>query len=190
VIVPKLAEIKSRREELGFNQKQLATLCKIRPSLLNMFEKGNANPSYNNLVTIFDVLEEESEKRIEKLITAGKICTKTLTVVNRFDYVDDVIRIMKSKGFSQVPVIDSGGCAGLVTEHSILNFIKKNGTKELSKERAKNVMEIAPPIVDWNQKITPRILEMLYDAKCILVYDAGKIRGIITKIDAIRGVKK
>ena len=187
--VPELQEIKKRREKLGFNQKEFAKLCDIPPSLLNMIEKGNASPSYQNLVNIFNTLEQETEKRIDKLITAGKICIKNPTVVKKHDLVEDVIKKMKSRDFSQIPVVDSTGCVGLVTEHSILKFLKENGNEALSNARAKDVMEIAPPIIDWNQKITPRILDLLYDAKCILVSNQGQIRGIIAKIDVIGSLK-
>ena len=187
--VPELQEIKKRREKLGFNQKEFAKLCDIPPSLLNMIEKGNASPSYQNLVNIFNILEQETEKRIDKLITAGKICIKNPTVVKKHDLVEDVIKKMKSRDFSQIPVVDSTGCVGLVTEHSILKFLKENGNEALSNARAKDVMEIAPPIIDWNQKITPRILDLLNDAKCILVSNQGQIRGIIAKIDVIGSLK-
>ena len=187
--VPELQEIKKRREKLGFNQKEFAKLCDIPPSLLNMIEKGNASPSYQNLVNIFNTLEQETEKRIDKLITAGKICIKNPTVVKKHDLVEDVIKKMKSRDFSQIPVVDSTGCVGLVTEHSILKFLKENGNEALSNARAKDVMEIAPPIIDWNQKITPRILDLLYDAKCILVSNQGQIHGIIAKIDVIGSLK-
>jgi len=187
--VPELQEIKKRREKLGFNQKEFAKLCDIPPSLLNMIEKGNASPSYQNLVNIFNTLEQETEKRIDKLITAGKICIKNPTVVKKHDLVEDVIKKMKSRDFSQIPVVDSTGCLGLVTEHSILKFLKENGNEALSNARAKDVMEIAPPIIDWNQKITPRILDLLNDAKCILVSNQGQIRGIIAKIDVIGSLK-
>ena len=187
--VPDLEEIKKRREELGFNQKEFAKLCDIPPSLLNMIEKGNASPSYENLVNIFNILEEQTEIRIDKLITAGKICIKNPTVVKKHDLAEDVIKKMKSRDFSQIPVVDSTGCVGLVTEHSILKFLKENGNKALSDARVKDVMEISPPIIDWNQKITPRILDLLNDAKCILVSEKGQIHGIITKIDAIRNLK-
>ena len=187
--VPELQEIKKRREKLGFNQKEFAKLCDIPPSLLNMIEKGNASPSYQNLVNIFNTLEQETEKRIDKLITAGKICIKNPTVVKKHDLVEDVIKKMKSRDFSQIPVVDSTGCVGLVTEHSILKFLKENGNEALSNARAKDVMEIAPPIIDWNQKITPRILDLLNDAKCILVSNQGQIHGIIAKIDVIGSLK-
>ena len=187
--VPELQEIKKRREKLGFNQKEFAKLCDIPPSLLNMIEKGNASPSYQNLVNIFNILEQETEKRIDKLITAGKICIKNPTTVKKHDLVEDVIKKMKSRDFSQIPVVDSTGCVGLVTEHSILKFLKENGNEALSNARAKEVMEIAPPIIDWNQKITPRILDLLNDAKCILVSNQGQIRGIIAKIDVIGSLK-
>ena len=173
-VIPKLEEIKVSREELGLTQKKFAKMCDIKPSLLNMIEKGNTKPSYDSLVKIYDVIERESEKSIEKLKIARKICVR-VSSVKKSDYIEDIIKIMKSKDFSQIPVIDSTGCLGLVTEHSILKFITKNGKEALHHE---------------NQKITQRVLNLLYDSKCILVSGQGKIIGIITKIDAIRGVIK
>ena len=187
--IPKLEEIKVSREELGLTQKKFAKMCDIKPSLLNMIEKGNTKPSYDSLVKIFDVIERESEKSIEKLKTARKICVR-VSSVKKSDYIEDIIKIMKSKDFSQIPVIDSTGCLGLVTEHSILKFITNNGKEALHHAKAKDAMDISPPILDENQKITQRILNLLYDSKCILVSEQGKIIGIITKIDAIRGVIK
>jgi len=188
--IPKLEEIKVRREELGINQKQLAKLCNIQPTLLNMVEKGNAKLSYDNLVVIFEVLEQKIEDSLEQVKTAGTICIKNITTVKKSDYIEDVIKIMKSKDFSQIPVIESSACIGLVTEHSILKFIKGFDTNVLRQVKVKDAMEIPPPIIDWNQKISPRILDLLYDSKCILVSEQGRIKGIITKIDAIRGVNK
>ena len=78
VFIPTLQEIKQRREELKINQRQLAKLCDIRPSFLNMIERGNAKPGYDVFVNIFKVLDEQSEKATENLKTASQICSKNL----------------------------------------------------------------------------------------------------------------
>jgi len=192
VNIPMLQEIKVRREDLGIAQKQLAKLCDIKPSLLNMVEKGKAKLSYGNLVTIFRVLDKKAEESIENVKTAGEICIKNIITTKKNDYLDDIIYKMKSKDFSQIPVIDSSGCLGLVTEHSILKFILEKGTVTLERAnpKVKDALEISPPIIDWDQKLSPRILDLLHESKCLLVSKKGKIIGIITKIDVVRSLIK
>jgi len=51
-------------------------------------------------------------------------------------------------------------------------------------------MEVPPPSIDVDSKIDGSIVELLYDSRCILVTNKGKLCGIITKIDAIRGLMK
>jgi len=89
VSIPKLTEIKLIREELGLNQKQLAKLCGIPTSLLNMIEKRKAKPSYDNLVKIFDVLDIKEKKLLGKLKTAEQICTKNIQSIRKNDLIED-----------------------------------------------------------------------------------------------------
>jgi predicted transcriptional regulator len=190
VFIPKLQEIKQRREELNISQRQLAKLCDIRPSFLNMIENAKAKPSYDVFVNIFEVLDEQAEKNSENVKTASKICTRNVMTVTRHANLDEIIKIMKTKNYSQIPVVDSSGCLGLITENSILKYQLEYGRDFLSKAKSVEAMETPPPIIDWNQPVTQRILDLLYDAKCLLVSQDGKIRGIIAKIDAIKESKK
>jgi predicted transcriptional regulator len=190
VFIPKLQEIKQRREELGISQRQLAKLCDIKPSFLNMIEKNNAKPSYDVFVRIFKVLDEQSEKTTENLKTASKICSKNLTMMRSHTILEEAIKAMKLKNFSQIPIVDSNKCIGLITENSVLKYQLEHGVDSISKTKATNAMESPPPIIDWNQPITPRILDLLYDSRCILVNREGKLEGIITKIDALQEKRK
>ena len=190
VFIPKLQEIKQRREELKISQRKLAKLCDIRPSFLNMIENSKAKPSYDVFVTIFEVLDEQAEKNTANLKTASKICSRNVMTVTRHANLEEIIKLMKLKNFSQIPVIDSSGCLGLITENSILKYQLEYGRDSLSKAKSVEAMETPPPVIDWNQPVTQRILDLLYDAKCILVSQDGKIKGIIAKIDAIKESKK
>jgi len=190
VFIPQLEEIKQRREELKISQRQLAKLCDIRASFLNMIENKNAKPSYDVFVNIFKVLDEQAEKSTKNLKTASKICARNLITVTKHATLEEITKIMKLKNYSQIPVEDSHGCLGLVTENSILKFQLEHGADSISKAKSIDAMETPPPIIDWEQPITQRILDLLYDAKCLLVSRDGKLSGIIAKIDAIRGRKK
>lgn len=190
VRVPELSEIRKLRENLSLSQRQLAKLCDIQPSFLNMIENGNGEPSYKVLVRIFQVLDSEAQNKSNKLTTSKDICNRNLITAKKTDYIQDIVKIMKDKDISQIPVMDSGVCMGMVTENSFVKFLKENNSEKISMTRVKDAMEIPPPSLDVDAKITKNILDLLYDSRCILVTDKGKLYGIITKIDAIRSLIK
>ena len=190
--IPQLTEIKKLREELNLSQRQLAKQCDIPSSFLSMIEnqKNNTKPSYDVLVRIFQELDGESQKNLGKLITADKICKTNLTSARKSDYAEDIIKIMHEKDFSQIPVLDGGGCIGMVTENSLMKFLQERTHKPLTTTRVKDVMDTPPIVIDISTKVTENILSLFNDSKCLLVSDNAKIMGLITKIDAIRGLMK
>lgn len=190
--IPQLTEIKKLREELNISQRQLAKQCDIPSSFLSMIEnqKNNTKPSYDVLVRLFKELDGESQKNLGKLITADKICKTNLTSARKSDYAEDIIKIMHEKDFSQIPVLDGGGCIGMVTENSLMKFLQERTHKPLTTTRVKDVMDTPPIVIDISTKVTENILSLFNDSKCLLVSDNAKIMGLITKIDAIRGLMK
>jgi len=132
--IPQLTEIKKLREELNISQRQLAKQCDIPSSFLSMIEnqKNNTKPSYDVLVRIFQELDGESQKNLGKLTTADKICKTNLTSARKSDYAEDIIKIMHEKDFSQIPVLDGGGCIGMVTENSLMKFLQERTHKPLT----------------------------------------------------------
>ena len=190
--IPQLTEIKKLREELNLSQRQLAKQCDIPSSFLSMIEnqKNNTKPSYDVLVRLFKELDGESQKNLGKLITADKICKTNLTSARKSDYAEDIIKIMHEKDFSQIPVLDGGGCIGMVTENSLMKFLQERTHKPLTTTRVKDVMDTPPIVIDISTKVTENILSLFNDSKCLLVSDNAKIVGLITKIDAIRGLMK
>jgi len=190
--IPQLTEIKKLREELNISQRQLAKQCDIPSSFLSMIEnqKNNTKPSYDVLVRIFQELDGESQKNLGKLTTADKICKTNLTSARKSDYAEDIIKIMHEKDFSQIPVLDGGGCIGMVTENSLMKFLQERTHKPLTTTKVKDVMDTPPIVIDISTKVTENILSLFNDSKCLLVSDNAKIVGLITKIDAIRGLMK
>lgn len=190
--IPQLTEIKKLREELDISQRQLAKKCDIPSSFLSMIEnqKNNTKPSYDVLVRIFQELGKESQKNLGKLITADKICKKNLTVARKSEYTEDVIKTMHQKDFSQIPVLEGGSCVGIVTENSLVKFLQNREHKPMTSAKVKDVMTTPPIIIDVHTKITENLLSLFDDSKCLLVSENGKVVGLITKIDAIRGLMK
>ena len=190
--IPQLTEIKRLRELLNISQRQLAKQCDIPSSFLSMIEnpKNNTKPSYDVLVRIFQELDSESQKNLGKLTTADKIYKKNLTSARKSEPAEDIIKIMHEKDYSQIPVLDGGGCIGMVTENSLMKFLQERTHKPLTTTKVKDVMDTPPIVIDISTKVTENILSLFNDSKCLLVSDNAKIMGLITKIDAIRGLMK
>ena len=190
--IPQLTEIKKLREELNISQRQLAKKCDIPSSFLSMIEnpKNNTKPSYDVLVRIFKELDSESQKNLGKLITAEKIYKKNLTFARKSDYAEDIIKQMHDKDYSQIPVLEGNGCVGIVTENSLVKFLQNREHSPLTTVKVKDVMATPPIIIDIHTKITGNLLSLFDDSKCLLVAENAKIVGLITKIDAIRGMIK
>jgi len=190
--IPQLTEIKRLRELLNISQRQLAKQCDIPSSFLSMIEnpKNNTKPSYDVLVRIFQELDSESQKNLGKLTTADKIYKKNLTSARKSEPAEDIIKIMHEKDYSQIPVLEGGGCIGIVTENSLVKFLQNRDHKPLTTTRVKDVMDTPPIVIDISTKVTENILSLFNDSKCLLVSDNAKIVGLITKIDAIRGLMK
>ena len=190
--IPQLTEIKRLRELLNISQRQLAKQCDIPSSFLSMIEnpKNNTKPSYDVLVRIFQELDSESQKNLGKLTTADKIYKKNLTSARKSEPAEDIIKIMHEKDYSQIPVLEGGGGIGIVTENSLVKFLQNRDHKPLTTTRVKDVMDTPPIVIDIHTKITENLLSLFDDSKCLLVAEDAKIVGLITKIDAIRGLMK
>ncbi len=103
--------------------------------------------------------------------------------VTKGDKMRDVIALMKDKGISQVPVLDGGQLAGIVTESDLLDLILKEGTGALE-------MSVAGVVSDAYEVADPDAPVGLFNhvfgqGKVIIVWERGEVRGLITKIDVI-----
>lgn len=141
----------------------------------------------------FTTVENEEVQALTKsdelAPTASKTCSNGLISLSPNSPIRETIKIMNFWKYSQLPVQDVSGCLGLVTENSILKFQLDHGRDSMLQTKASDVMESPPPMVDWDLPITRDVLELLYDAKCILVNQDGKIKRIITLMDVLKEQK-
>ncbi len=98
------------------------------------------------------------------------------------DGVQKIIRLMKKHGFSQLPVMEGSKVIGIISEVDLLNALLRDPS---------NVDHPVADLVDQNYVLvapdTPvtRLAGVFTEGKIALVEDAGKIQGVITKIDLI-----
>ena len=188
MVLPKLEEIKKRRQALNLSQEYLANKAHVTRVLISQIERNHHSPSYATVDRIFTILENEENKVMKKGMTAGEICVprpgtirKQLVTVSSHNTIKTAESKMGSDGeISQLPVIDKGECIGLVTSQSILK--KPPGAKIV-----KDAMISRPPTISEDTKITIQIKSLLDNSPCILVSDrkTGKIKGIIVAWDII-----
>ncbi len=175
-----LKEIKYIRKKHGLNQSELAELAGVSQSMIAKIESGNLDPSYTKAQQIFAALRELENK---KELKAEQVMKKHLISVKENEKITEVIKIMKQKSISQIPVMDKEKVLGIVTESGILKKIAEDPLKVIRLTVAE-VMEDAPPIVTM-QTSQQTLFHLLQERNVVLVADKGEIKGIISKSDLL-----
>lgn len=99
------------------------------------------------------------------------------------DTVAEAVKRMKGHGISQLPVVDEERLAGIVTESDLLSRLVE-GQASLS-TRIGEVMFRRPDTVTIHQPAS-KLLEMFAnDEVGVVLDDAGRLAGIITKMDLV-----
>ncbi len=98
------------------------------------------------------------------------------------DVVRDVIARMKSYDISQLPVIEHGRLAGLVTEVALLTYLLDAGHG--TDDPIAPLIEPAPPVVTPEAPVA-ELADLFGTANAVVVVSHGAVIGIITKIDLI-----
>ncbi len=176
----KLSEIKSLRRSLGITQSRLAELSGVSQSLIARIESGRVDPAYSKVEKIFGSLEKI--KKPEEL-AAKNIMRKNIISISSSKSVIKAAEIMKKYNISQLPVVDDSIVVGLVSEHGISQSVSENP------KLVKEIMEDAPPLVGINTPLDV-VTHLLDHNYAVLVTDNGKIKGIITRADLLKLVKK
>ena len=177
---PTLHQIKTLRKKYHLNQKELAARAGVSQSLIAKIEAGKIDPSFTKAQQIFTALEQIREKEEIK----AKDIMKTKVIFAKVnDSVKDIIRIMKSKSISQIPVLFREKVCGVISESTVLQKIAER-PQTISSLKAGEVMEEVPPIVAPNTGVKTLLL-LLQNYSIILVAEKGDIKGIISKTDVL-----
>jgi predicted transcriptional regulator len=166
--------IRKLRIEKGLSQTELARLAGISQAHVAKIENERVDPRLSTLNKILLFLSKR-----ESITKCSDIMSRLMSV-NPETPVKKVITIMRSSGFSQVPVLENGRQIGIVSETTLLHNMDKN----LDNLEAKDIIDKPFPVVDSED--TTYILPPLLDIhSAVLVSERGRIRGIITKSDLL-----
>jgi cystathionine beta-synthase len=95
---------------------------------------------------------------------------------------------MKSKGISQLPVLDGDNAIGMVSDASILERFGDDPAA-LSSSRIGNIMGDPPPRVDERTPLAV-LSALLRHSPAVLIVKKEKVVGIVTKADLLKAVSR
>jgi predicted transcriptional regulator len=182
-MLPPLEEIAQKRRLLGLKQAELAKLAGVSQSLIAKLESGKIDSSYTKVKTIFEALEK---LEVQTKIQAGKVLHKEIVEVQKNEPVSKVVQLMKSHGYSQLPVFDGKQPVGSISEKTILNqILSGKDLDQISTLPTEEVMEEVFPQVGADAPLS-LISSLLQVYSAVLVSKKGTVVGIITKADLLR----
>ena len=176
-----LAEIKKIRKSLELTQSELAKKANVSQSLIAKIEAGKIDPTFTKTKKIFETLDFLQNK---EEIKAGELMNQKIISIAPSDTIKDSISQMKKFGISQMPVLDDHHIVGLVSESTLLNALMSGKNKKIQE-----IMEETPPTVSKTASIKV-VSSLLRHYPVVLVYDSGKLAGLITKADLLARLYK
>jgi len=187
-MLPSVQEIKNLRKKAGLTQKELANLTGLSQSYIARLERGDLNPTYENVKKIFSILENEITKVEGTTLKANDIMSKNVISVQTTDTLEKVMKLLLDYGFSQLPVIDNGVLVGSITDSRIgQNIANGKAISDLKKMFVLDVMEEPFPQISESTPIKV-VSYLLKQYQALLVVNKGKITGIITKSDLLKSL--
>jgi predicted transcriptional regulator len=167
--------IKKLRLERRLSQTELAKFADVSQAHVAKIESGKVDPRLSTVNKILLVLSEK-----EKVSKCCENIMSRVIFVRPDTPVKKVITIMKTSGFSQMPVIQNGKQLGGISEETLLHNIDR----KLDKLQARDIVDKPFPIVDVSEA-TDMLPSLLEAHPAVLVAERGRITGIITKSDLL-----
>ncbi len=182
-MLPALTDIAKKRRQLGLKQAELAKMAGVSQSLIAKLEAGKIDSSYTKVKTIFETLERLEAKT---KLSAGKMFQTEVISVQRNDPVAKVVELMKTHGYSQLPVFEGKHSVGSISEKTILRqILDGKGLPQISQIATGEIMEEAFPQVGEDAPLS-LISDLLQVYSAVLISRRGRVVGIITKADLLR----
>ena len=182
---PATSEIKKIRKSLDITQAQLASESGISQSTIAKIEKGTISASYATVVKLFETLDDMRINE-RKDVYASDVSSKDIVSIQSNMTVRNASDLMKSTGYSQLPVLDGETPVGSISEREIFELMRNGMTMdELSGKPINKVMGESYPVVAENTPIRT-VTTLMTNFNAVLVSRKGKIVGMITNADLLK----
>lgn len=179
-----LAEIRKRRTSLGLSLGELARAVGRSDATISRIERGQIRPSYELVQKILSHLEQ-LEVHASPPLRSRDVMKREVVTVDGISLVGEAARVMEKAGFSQLPVVEAGRVTGAVSESTLLRALAQPNGRRL---RVRDVQEEAYPQVG-EEFPADLLATVLTRYPAVLVLSRGDLRGIVTRIDLIRGLR-
>ena len=182
---PATSEIKKIRKSLDITQAQLASESGISQSTIAKIEKGTISASYATVVKLFETLEDMRINE-RKDVYASDVSSKDVVSIQSSMTVRDASELMKSTGYSQLPVMEGDTPVGSISEREIFELVRRGMTmEELSRKQINKIMGESYPVVAENTPIRT-VTTLMANFNAVLVAKKGRIVGVITNADLLK----
>ncbi|MBR2093048.1 MAG: CBS domain-containing protein [Candidatus Methanomethylophilaceae archaeon] len=134
---------------------------------------------------LFETLEAMKQEG-NKDLTAIDVASKNVVTVQSSDSVHQASEILKSTGYSQLPVLRGEVPVGSISERDIFDMLRQGYTMDQMKVTSVvKVMNESFPIVSDSTPIT-LVTMLMSDSNAVLVAQKGRIVGLITNADMLK----
>ena len=169
------------RVKLGLTQAQLAKLAGVTQAYIAKIEAGAADPRVSTLEKILMALERATP---EKPATVDVIMTAPVLSVSPTDRVEKAVRLIESKGISQLPVLEGHVQVGSISEAVLMHRIAAGDTK-LTERTVGEIMDEPFPTITKHVDVDT-VYSLLESNPAVLVVDRSRVVGIVTKADILK----
>jgi predicted transcriptional regulator len=165
---PDETEIKKLRKSLDITQAVLAQMSGVSQSTIAKMERGSIKGSYDAVVKIFEVLNEEMSKRREGM-HAKDVASMNIVSIQSNEKVKRATEVMRESGYSQLPVFSGVQHVGSISEFCILSLLR-DGAKmeEIGELSVGSVMMDSFPIVSEDAAVEV-VTSLLSASNAVLV---------------------
>jgi len=173
------------RKKLGLTQAQVAAAAGVSQPLVARIENGSVDPRLSTYGAILEALNRAERKTA----TIREVMTTPVSSVRAADSVGAAIRMMRSHGISQLPVLDKSVPVGSLSDQIVVHAMSESvDAQALAKRSVGEIMGPPFPVVDAAASAN-QAYHMLEDQPALLVMERGKIIGIVSKADLLSLVR-
>ncbi len=137
------------------------------------------------MVKLFETLDAMKQEGSKDLV-AIDVASKNVVTVQSTENVHRASEILKSTGYSQLPVLSGDIPVGSISERDIFDMLRQGYTMDQMRTTpVVKVMNDSFPIVSDSTPIT-LVTMLMSDSNAVLVAQKGKIIGVITNADMLK----
>lgn len=182
---PPASDIRKLRKSMDITQEELSRVSGISQSTITKIENNNVSAGYDTVVLLFDTLEEMKQKRMG-YTRAIDIASKNVISIQSTERVNSAIELMRSTGFSQLPVFSGDVSVGSLSERNVFDLLRTGKTMdELKDALISSIMDDSFPLVNESTPMTS-VTSMMSNCNAVLVARKGKVVGMITNADLLK----